>query len=306
MMDDILDFLKKNPPNDIGALQKILDEHMNAQNARGLSAFCGLSPNQMQGLLYAPFEDGSPVGFRQFDLKILDNCPIFCTAEEILRRTVLAKSPFKMTAATGSLPVKLVKEIYEAAIFKDEHIERGISKLGKETDVNFLHAARLVLEMTPAVRKLHGTWVLTKKGEQLVLPQNRAALFREFFSAFALKFNWAYFDAVQHPNAGQMGFAWLLAALSHFGGTERFSGFYAEKYLAAFPMLTENAAASTWSTPAKTVASGVDIRFLARFCHWFGLAAVTDHGYSAPSAERLTIRKTDFLDAVFYFPKMVG
>ncbi len=300
---DFQKLIDERQPKDIDELNRILEEESLRINRTPLAEFSGLSSNQMYPLLNDPFGEGSPFGFKDFNPAVLDQSPFFLLAEDMLRRTVLNASPFKMTASTLSLPVKVVKELYERLTLKDEYIESGINKLYKESDCPIIHVCKIVLDNTCIVRKQHGKWLLTKKGEKLVQPAQRAALFQEIFKTFTLTYNWAYLDGFDHPFAGQMGFAYSLSLLSNFGDPVRTSDFYAQKYDKAFPMLVKQFPPSSWSTPKRNLARCFSLRFVDHFVYWWGLVDVTQKEEFFPNKPS-EFKKADLLDLVFRVPVM--
>jgi hypothetical protein len=300
---DVQKLIDEHQPKDIEALNQLLNAAMHRINDAPLPDFCGLSPNQMTKLLYAPFSEGSPFGYKNFDPAVLDQSPFFLLAEDILRRTVLKTNPFKMTTSTHALPVSVVKELYENLTLKDEEIEDGFIKLSKESDCSIIHVCRIVLDSTCVVRKQHGKWHLTKKGEKLVQPAQRNALFQEIFQTFALTYNWGYLDWYEHPNTGQMGFTFFLSLLSKFGETVRSADFYVQKYGNAFPMLLDQIPATSFSSPEQSLTSCFDLRFIERFAHWWGLVEILQKRDIFKETPNL-IRKTGLLDLLFQMPTM--
>lgn len=302
-MIDIQKLIEEHQPKDIDALNELLNAEMLRINNSPVADFCGLSAHQLYTLLNTPFSADAPFGYKNFDPEVLDQSPFFLLAEDILRRTVLKTNPFKMTTSTHALPVSVVKALYEDLTLKDDEIEDGFSKLNKESDCSIIHACKIVLDNTCIVRKQHGKWHLTKKGEKLVQPAQRAALFQEIFRTFALTYNWAYLDGYDHPHAGQMGFAFSLSMLSNFGETVRPSDYYAQKYSTAFPMILEQIPTSPFSTPSEILARCFNTRFFERFASWWGLADIVqkqDIFRQTPSQ----LKKTRLLDLVFRVPAM--
>ncbi len=294
--------LQGHQPQSLEELNQILHREMHRLNDTPNPAFCGISSSQMQFLLYSPFDEGSPFGFRDFDPAVLDKCPFFLLAEDMLRHTVLTADPFKLTASTASLPVKVVQALYERTTLEDEMIHLGINKIYKETDSNHIHVCKMVLELAGIVRKQHGKWQLTKKGQKLSQPPQRAALFQEVFKAFALKYNWAYLDRYAHPRAGQMAFAFSLSVLEHFGAIERTTSFYVKKYLDAFPMLLEEIQSDN---PESHLTHCFITRFFSRFAEWWGLVELVEP-LDIFNEENCPVRKGKLLEEVFRVAGMKG
>lgn len=299
---DIEKIIQERNPKDLDELNRMLDEEAQQYNNRPVAEFQGISPNEMRFLLYAPFAEGSPFGFKDFDPAVLNNCPFFLLAEDMLRCTVLASSPFKMTSSSCALPVKVVKELYEHSTLKDESVECGIVKLYKEADCDFIHVCKIVLEQAGIVRKQHNKWHLTKKGAKLLQPNQRANLFRNLFQTFALRYNWAHLDLYDHPSAGQDCFAFSLYLLAQFGETEHETTFYAEKYLTAFPMLQDEIPSRHWMSKEQHLINIFVTRFFSRFALWWGLAETAGE-ISLFHAEKQQVRKGDILEQLFRLPE---
>lgn len=305
--EDIQKLINERGINSMEQLQALLDEIYAKQNSIGLKEFLGLSPNQMQQILYGSFEPGSVMAFKTCPDEVLDQIPFFRMCEEILKHTVLAKNPFKLTASTSSLPVKIVKELYETGIRKHEFIEKGIVKLYKETDWNFLHVAKIILEVAGIVRKTHGKWNLTKKGEKLTKPQERNALFRTILVTFIQKYNWAYLDYyVEMPQEfGNIGAGFSLAMFAHFGDKVRSTDFYCNRYLEAFPVFQRKMQGFQYSfcTLEEAFRRLYELRVVKQFADWFGFVHVVEKD-NIMEKTYSTFRKTEILDAVFSFPRL--
>jgi hypothetical protein len=299
MIKDLIEkLIAQHQPKTTEDFAKLMAIAQQQQNRAGISDFGGISGDEMHHLLYSPFAPESSFGFRDFSLEILDKCPLFCLAEDILRQTVLTKSPFKMTA-TGALPVKIVKSVYENSKLTDKFVESGLHKLYKESDCNFIFAAREVLQQSSVIRLAHGQWHLTKKGEKLVLPASRKALFEEFFQVYTQKFNWAYFDGFEGQMAGQLAFAWSLAVLHQFGDEPRLPAFYGQKYVQAFPNLLRETGGNL---PDELIRCH-KLRFFTRFSDWFGFLADGYDGFNYAEKSSF-VAKTALLGELFRFPKI--
>ncbi len=302
---DLDKLLQGRQPKDLDELNKILQEEMHLQNNAPRPEFCGISSHQMRFLLYDPFVDGSTFGFKDIDPAVLNKCPFFLLAENMLRLTVLTTNPFKLTSSTAALPVKVVQALYEQTTLKDELIDSGTSKLYKETDSNHIHVCKIVLELAGIVRKQQGKWHLTQKGQKLSQPTQRAVLFQEIFQSFALKYNWAYLDGYNHPQAGQMAFAFSLSILAHFGKIERPISFYPQKYLEAFPTLLEEVDSIYKDNPKRALTNCFVIRFFSRFAVWWGLVEMVEP-FDIFSLSSCPVQKSELLEEVFRMPSMEG
>lgn len=100
-----------------------------------------------------------------------------------------------------------------------------------------------------------------------------------------------------------MAFSFSLSLLAHFGKEDREAGFYAKKYLAAFPMLPEEIPLHNWDTPEQHLTRYYVTRFFSRFAIWWGLAEVVKEGGLIEN-EKGIVRKGEILDKLFKVPKM--
>ena len=90
----------------------------------------------------------------------------------------------KLTKA-DNLPPLIVKELYQQEILKDYFIERGITKLSKETDCKVIVLTRILCEMSGLIKKRNGILTVTKKVSSIV---NTNQLLPLIFSTFTDKF----------------------------------------------------------------------------------------------------------------------
>ncbi len=251
-------------------LRKEIAKAIEAQNNRGIPEFKGYSPKEFESLLYDPFGPESPIKLNRLSEEDCERVPVL---NQIVWLMDLLKSEkgIKLTSK-GNLPVKVVAEVYARGP-GDDGIERGISKLYKETDSDSVHFVRIILEVTGLTRKRKGVLYLTKEGEKL--HSDRNALLQRIFSGHTQKFNWAYFDYSDDDGIGQRGFGFSLILLSLYGDMRRSAGFYAEEYFKAFPMLLENLM-PRYGTKAEQGAHVWTFRTVKRFLHWYGLVRVED------------------------------
>ena len=102
-----------------------------------------------------------------------------------------------------------------------------------------------------------------------------------------------------------MAFSYSLSLLANFGGEAREVGFYANKYLTAFPMLLEEIPPQNWATPEQHLTRCYVPRFFSRFAIWWGLAELEKKG-DIFNNEKDVVRKGKILEQLFRVPKMAG
>lgn len=306
VMIDIQKLIDEHKINNIEELQALLERERQKQNAAPVSDFLGLSRDQMYVLFHDPFSENSPLGFRDCSDTDLDKIPFLRVCERILQCTVLRQTPFKLTTSTASLPVNTVREVYQGGFIKEEMLESGFHKLNKESNATSLHVAKITLELAGVVRKAKNNWHLTKKGAQLVRPEQRNALFQEIFKAFTQSYNWAYLDGYYHldEQLARAGFGFSMAMFAHFGGEARSHQFYAERYMKAFPaFLTHTTGQTREPIALNDFLNCYAIRTFERFAYWFGLMErISEDNFW--SLEGSTSKKTEILERAFRLPAL--
>ena len=234
--------------------------------------FLGLSPTEIHNLLYDTFGDKSPVQFRDdIDDKTLDQIPLFKIVEDYLK--IIQRDKHIKLTPLGSLPKKVMVELYDKRFLLDEHIESGITKLWKEDDCIAIRSARLTAEIAGLVKKVSGKLTLTRTVTKLLETNNRLQIFRRFFQAFTNKFLWSFNDGYPEQPIGQLGWAFSLILLDRFGDQPQTVEYYADKYLRAFPKFI-TFFQPDYSTPERQFFRCYGVRTFDRFFLWFGFVTV--------------------------------
>lgn len=278
-------------PNDIES-QIIL------RNNTPIDDFLGLSPNEMNYLLYDTFGDKSPIQFRNdIDDTTLDQIPLFRIAEEFLK-IIKREKHIKLTPL-GALPKKVIVELYDKRFFLEKFIEEGIVKLWKEDDSLSIKNARYAAELAGLVKKANGKLTLTKTATKLLETNNRLQIFKQVFQAFTQKFNWGFNDGYPEEPIGKLGWAFSLMMLEKFGDHPQKADFYADKYLRAFPAFISFFEQGI-RTPELQFQHCYDTRTFYRFFRWFGFATIeTKHKIFEHHSD--TYKRTDLVQRIFRF-----
>lgn len=267
------------------------------RNNTPLDDFLGLTPNEINYMLYDTFCDKSPVQIRgNIDNAILNQIPLFRIAEEYLK-IIQREKQIKLTPL-GALPKKVIVELYDKKFLLDDIIETGITKLSREQDCISILSARLTAEVAGLVKKANGKLSLTKTGTKLILPENRPELFKSFFQAFTDKFQWSFNDLYPEQPIGQLGWAFSLFMLNKFGNEPRLTSFYAEKYLKAFPHFISFFEYDFSAQRQFKHCHG--IRTFDRFLLWFGFVTVEKQSaFMDLDTDKYT--RTDLVKQLFKF-----
>jgi hypothetical protein len=275
-----------NPP-DLEALRILF-------NNAPLEDFSGLTPNEVDALLYDPLGERSPIGLRPgLSSQTLDSIPFFRLTEEMLRM-VQREGTIKLTPL-GALPKKFLHELYDHRLLLERALEDGITKLTREVDSVVLTSLHINTRLMGALKKTNNKLTLTKKGEKLLAPDQRHALFQLMLETFTQKFNWAYNDAyTEHPVA-QRGWGYTVYLLLKFGDQAQPVGFYADQYIRAFPVFLGYFGETAFRDPLTTFKGCYTVRTFDRFLEWFGLVRL--EGSRRWSTETAEVQSTAvFLD----------
>lgn len=263
-------------------IDKYILEEIEKRNQKGLGDFEGYSPAQMQFILYNTFSKNSPIIINKVSDELYGEIPLLNQIKHLLN--IIKDSKELLLTKKGFLPTKIVANLYEQKFITDYAVENGITKLYKETDVNTINLTRLLIELSPFVKKRTNKLSLTKKGTEAI--NNNSKLFNSFFEIFTKDFNWAYYDGYDNDKIGQLGFGFTLILLNKYGNTFRPVEFYAEKYLKAFNLYEDDNEDSK-NDPL----NAYSLRSFRRSLNYFGLIDVKEKHYEATH-----VKKTKLFD----------
>jgi len=132
-------------------MEENIEKHINKINQMATADFEGLSPIEMDNLLYNTFEKGSPVQLRKLSDEDYASIPIL--NQMLYFADIIQKAGEIKLTAKGYLPTKMVADLYYKGFLKDVMIETGINKLYKETDSNVVNLIRLLAELMSLTKK---------------------------------------------------------------------------------------------------------------------------------------------------------
>jgi hypothetical protein len=274
---------------DLKDIQIHIDQVMNEHNNRSIPKFEGYSPFEMHQLLHFTFGKDSPIQLQKLSDSDYLKIPIL-NQIKYLTDLIDKTGEIKLTKM-GFLPTKIVSAIYEQGFLKEEFIEKGISKLYKETDSLTIHLTRILIEIGGLVKKRNGKLSLTKSSKKLL--GDNYELLRLILMTFATKFNWAYNDGYGDNQIGQLGYGFSLILLSKYGQEKRLDSFYSEKYFKAFPQLLDSVEPN-YGTLEKYTTNCYSARTFDRFLDYFGLIKIEEEGKRLDSIKHIS--KTDIYD----------
>lgn len=287
----------QRPFESMDELNDFTRQLMKERNQRVRDEFCGLSPEHMAHLLYAPFASAETV---RFSTDIAPGPEVGIMRLFMLLADAIGDSGLKATA-TGNLPLQFCKTVAKQLQQEDDGTGRLlIGGIRSESDLEILHCTRLVAELAGLIRKYRGQFVLTRKCQKMLERGDRGGLYFELFKAYTTKFDWAYRDG--YPEAGllQHSFLYALFLLASFGAEFRSQRFYEDKFLTAFPMVLEMFPEAAYSTADDSARGCYSLRALHRFAVFFGLAELMVESKELYRV-RYGIRKSELLDRFVTF-----
>jgi hypothetical protein len=268
-------------------------------NNTPLDDFCGLTPTEIHHLLYDTFDEKSPIKFQpNIDNSTLEGIPFFRLTEELLK--IIARDTFIKLTPLGALPKKVLHELYDHKFITEGIIESGFSKLTREIDSVALRTMHITTQLTGAIKKSNGKLMLTKKGNSFLQPEHRIEHFKEVFSAFTERFNWAVNDTYTQGPVAQLGWGFSMYLLHKFGGEEQTMTFYADKYLRAFPKVLTFFPDREYMKPENQFYACYSVRNFERFLEWFGFVTIKREKNVFNNPDR-KVKRSELMGSVFRF-----
>jgi hypothetical protein len=295
--DEISAAAAEQPFESLEELNAFTSELMNERNRWARAEFCGLSPEQMAVLLYAPFTSPETVRFAT-DIEPGPDVEIMGIFLALVQ--AIGESGLKATAR-GNLPLKFCKSMaQQLRETSDDQRTLRIGGIRSETDLEQLHCTRLVAELAGLIRKYRGHFVLTRKCRDMLSGQNHGGLYLELFKSYTTQFSWAYRDMYPEAEIVQHSFLYTLFLLASFGDGQRPQQFYEDKFLNAFPMAIDMFEETSYSTADNSARRCYILRALDRFAAFFGLAELVSESRELYD-RRYGVRKTALLDRFVTF-----
>lgn len=298
VMPDFKEALESQEFNDLQEAEQFANAFIQSRNSRPLKEFQGLSPDQMQSLLYLPYESPKLLEFSE-PTSDVSTVPIMKLA--LLLLNGVGEKGVKATAK-GNLPRKLCREIAVNYYTKEEYQRRTkYSNINTEMDFFDLHVVRIIVRQAGLIKKYHGKYLLTKKGINLLAEDKHPALYLLLFQTYTSKFNWAYLDRFPELSVIHMSFAFTLYLLSRYGAKWQPHSVYCDYVLEAFPMVLHEIEEKPWSTPEKDFKNCYTHRALNNFAVYFGLAETKAEDKLSYLRDDYPIRKRPLLDEIVHF-----
>jgi hypothetical protein len=279
-------------------LEAFVADFMAERNAAPVGDFDGLSPGSMQRLLYDPFGEASPL--------VVADVPRVAPRSALLHLALdlgeaLGENGLRATAK-GNLPRPYVLAAVERYAAAGWGVEEFVKVRG-EDDFRDLNVARWVARAAGLVTLRGGRWHATRAYRRTLERSGPPGVYAALFRAFATKYAWNSADFYPRLDIVQTSWAFSLLQLLRHGASPRDGAFYAERFLRAFPMAVDEAAAAgrdrSWPRdPREDVAQAYEVRVLERFAAFLGLAEVERGTWHENRGRIRTVRATPELAEV--------
>lgn len=269
-----------------------LSEVMEQKQAVPQLDFLGFSSEQMHRMLYDRLDSLDDLVRFNLDLDSQSFMDIPVVQNTLYFLTRLKEmQPLKATAK-GNLPLTFVRELYNEFL---DPLDRFHVSIRSEEEAIAVNSLRHVLRMCGWLKKVKNHYSLTKKGAGVIEEGFSGTPFFTLFNVFTRQFNWAFQDGFPPFWIIQRGFLFSLYLLNQKAHRFIPAEDLCDQFIRAFPAVIDEAEASLPLEPADHVRRCVSLRFLERFCEYFGFAEI-HREKRGPLEFDLSVKKTAFYD----------
>ena len=245
--------------------------------------FNGLTPEEMNNIMYYPFSSLCVVSLNKLDKEQYEKIPLVRQTLFLLK--TLSEKELKLTQR-GWLPLKVVAETY--LLGQPEWIvEEYGAKRYYEYEVGSVWMARIILDLKGWIKTRKGMLSLTAKGKKALSNIDMAANEILLFSLTGVGLH--TFDGYEEDKIGNLGMAYSVWLLNKYGSEWHFGDFYKKLYQKAFHFPGDYNAYET--------------RVFSRLFYWLGLVEQRLNKQIEPPFED-EYKKTDLLSIIFSFKKV--
>jgi len=274
-------------------VQAVVDKFYETKNNASQPEFLGFSPSQMYRILHRPLEEISDIVHfdTEFDSDLLLSIPVVKNSF-IFLQTMADMRRVKATSK-GNLSLAFVKTVFNAIRF-DSPMKRQLITSEESTEIFYL---RHFLVLCGWVKKQKGYFSLTKKGEKIVDKGFNGDAYFHLFQRFTRKYNWGFADGYPEAWIIQGSYIFSLYLVHQLATDLTDSQELADKFVDAYPMALEDfVEKDSYGTPEDELSRCFSIRFLERFCLYFGLIEIKREKIDNSWREKLYIKKSNFYD----------
>jgi len=254
----------------IDEAQTFADAWLEKNNADPLPEFMGLSPEQMHRVLYRPFEDTSDIVTlnEKISREEIPGVPVVRETVYFLKR-LSELEPLKATVK-GNLPRAFAQEMHR--VFSE--VPGFDYLIMSEQDDWKLSALRYVLDVGGWIKKRNQKFSLTRRGLNVVKNGFSPDHFFHLLDTYLHRFNWASNDFYPRLEIIQQGVLFSCYLLHRKANTYIHADELAECFIQAFPNILHTAEEDPFSESGTILHRAFCVRFLERFCHYFGLVTI--------------------------------
>jgi hypothetical protein len=270
IFDEIGAALKGQNLKSIEEAQTFLDDLTAKRNAESIPEFLGLSSNQMNRLLYRPFAETSDIVVLKRNLSKEDLLGIPLVKEAIYFMKRLSELQPLRATTKGNLPQAFSREMHDKF---PEHPHFHFSIRSEEEDSK-LSALRHILDMAGWIKKRDQRFSLTQKGQDVVDKGFGIDDFYHLFETYVRRFNWASRDLYPSLDIIQQGFLFSCYLLHQKAKTSITVKELSNCFIQAFPAVLRQEERHPSTELEELVHHAFSVRFIERFCEYFGLVTI--------------------------------
>jgi hypothetical protein len=270
IFDEIGAAMKGQNFKSIEEAQTFLDALMAKRNADSIPEFLGLSSNQMNHLLYQPFGETSDIVMLSRNLSKEDLLGIPLVKEAIYFMKRLGELQPLRATAKGNLPQAFAREMHDRF---PEHSHFHYSIRSEEEDSK-LSALRHILDMAGWIKKRDQKFSLTRRGQDVVEKEFGVDDFYHLFETYVRRFNWAFRDLYSSLDIIQQGFLFSCYLLHQKAKTSITVKELSNCFIQAFPSVLGKEERDHPMEVEELVRHAFSVRFIERFCEYFGLVTI--------------------------------
>lgn len=280
----------------IDEAQAFTDAWLEKKNAEPNPQFLGLSPHQMYRILHGPFDETSDIVMsnRNLSKEDLGDIPVVKETVFFLRR-LGELQPLKATAR-GNLPRVFACEIHDQ--FPENTQFRYPIK--SEGDDLKLLSLRHILDMAGWIKKRNQKFFLTKKGQNLNEKGFDPDDFYHLLKTYTQRFNWASRDFYPSLEIIQQAFLFSCYLLHRQAKTCIHADELSAYFIRAFPAVLNEVEGYPSIGAEELVQRAFYIRFIERFCEYFGLVTIRRTEKLFPNIDYF-VQTRPFFEEIFHW-----
>ncbi len=266
-------------------------------NFRPVDDFLGLSPDEVHRLLYQRFAGSLDIVTLSatFAPALLENVPAVQDAMVLIRR--LGEAGSLKATQKGNFPLMVVREIYKQQTLRDLEEEWNVAS---EEDALLVRLLRHALTACGWMKCRSKQFSLTKKGEVVYRKGFLPEHYQQLLQNWIFETNWGFLDGhnpcpfVQH--AALFSLYLLSQKAADFTLASDLSGAFVRAFPAALPDVISPFDSDT---PQAILSRIFELRFLERFCLYFGLLEFKGKRKHLLDGKPLEVKTTELFRGVF-------